>query len=301
MPSSQPQTFARGCALQAILSIVAIFVAVPVVLVLAFLANTVPYDSVWAYVLMFGAPLVLGGGLLSLGLGFGLWNRRRIARWLDEAMAPLGLDGAAYMMLGRQYHGEVDGRPVHATFNRGPVFQLTVECNARTRFVVARGNMLNRRVSGVMDYEPVTHPLLASHDIICNAKDPGWTGRLLDQPGVAEVVERLVRKEGYAWIRNLVVTPHAIKLHLHRVGMGAVTAEHVEGWHADLRTLAEAIDGMEDPLEILEPSALELTVLHDPGKIARLGYLIGLGIVAALLLMSVCMGAVGFLLATASH
>ncbi|NOY24488.1 MAG: hypothetical protein GXP62_01310 [Oligoflexia bacterium] len=294
-PSAQPQTHARGCLIQAVISFVVACVMIPTVLGLAFLANNVRYDSPWTTALMIGAPLVLVGGVLLLGLGFGVWNRRRIARWLDAAMLSLGLNGRPYTLIGRQYHGEVQGRAVHARFRKGPAFELAVECDARTRMTASAGNALNRRADTA-----ISHPALDAGDIVFRAGDPAHARALLERPGVVDALVRLSGRQGIAWARNVIVLPHAIKLNLHRVGMGAITAESVQSWHHDLLLIARALDAMADPGDVLTPTAHEVDVLRHPDRILRMGYRIVAVIMVLLLGLALCGGLLGVWLSSAS-
>lgn len=290
-PSARAQTPARGCLQQSIISAGAGCVMIPIVLGLIMVANSIPVGSPWEVVMIVGAPLALMGGLLSLGVGFWLWNRRRIARWLDAAMAPLGLDGQPYMRVGRQYHGVVQGRPVHARFQRGPSFSLAVECQARTRMSAAHGNALNRTVAGS---STVSHPTLEEHDVLFQARDEDHAQRLLSIEGVDQALVRLTDRQGHAWVRNLVVSPEAVALDLHRVGMGAITAESVQEWHRDLELLAQALDGLDDPSTVLSSSKLELELLRNPDAMRWMSRMIFAIIAVGLVATLLCSGLVGW-------
>ncbi len=223
------------------------------------------------------APFILGGGgfcmLGTVAMGallFGLWNRARYRWHLDAAMAPLNLEASGYGFLGRQYHGQVDGRRVDALFQKGPLFHLWVEAPVGIRAGVAPRNVLRTAVAGWSGYEMVaTDHVSDLADLEVRSKNVDWMAQLIAVPGVPEALGRLGGSEEIAYIRNVIVGPNAIKLTLHRLGVGGLTPERVNQWSEDLSVVAAACETLAPPADAVEESALEAMVRTNPNQIQR--------------------------------
>jgi hypothetical protein len=122
--------------------------------------------------------LVIGG---SLGLAAFILLRR--ARHLDEAFAPLGLQGKMYLTNGRQYHGAMGGRPVDAYFYRGPTLDLYLGASLKTRMSVGVKDRVGQAIAGMFNRQtmPATDPDLDRLSVY--TLDETWARELLNDPG----------------------------------------------------------------------------------------------------------------------
>jgi len=297
MASPLARSYGWGCATQLIAAVVGLIVAVPLVVGTLVLAIVLPRDGPWIWVLTIALCMALLVTLSGLGLAFGLWNRRRIARIVDEALEPLGLEASAFGLVGRQYHGVVLGRRVDATLNRGPCFDMYVEAPARTRLGVAKPNVLSRTAASAYGHSEVPCEPLSALGLLVVALDPVWAKGLLGRPDVVDGLVRLARPDGLAWVRSVGIRPDAIHLLLHRIQLGDITPERVRDWHADLHLVAEAVSVQLAPENPVEVSNIELLIRTEPNRIRRWGVLIGVGIVAVITLVGLCMGVLGVALA----
>ncbi len=222
-------------------------------------------------------PVILVGGV-----AFGLWNRRRIASHTDDALGPLGLQGKALMSLGRHYHGERDGRQVHAQFNRGPRFDLYVETPTGTRAAFLESSSVQSSVARSLGgREELDVPGTAVRGY---TDDPGWVQGLLDDARTRDAIVRLASKEepALAWQRQLHITPAGLRLLLHRVGMGALTDERVTAWYQDLVVLAEAIEARGPSPAGKQEKALERRAREEPAALSRTVVLATVGCLLAM-------------------
>ncbi|CAN0460507.1 unnamed protein product, partial [Ectocarpus fasciculatus] len=100
-------------------------------------------------------------------------------------------------------------------------------------------------------------PTLEAAGLTVKADEPAWAERLLAAPGVCDALVRLGSRADISWRPKVQIRPDVVHLQLHRVGMGALTAERISSWHADLAHIASAIDAAAPPAERQVATKLE--------------------------------------------
>jgi len=206
-------------------------------------------------------PFGLLGGLLCfamaapvLGLGAGLLLRRSILAPFDRAWAALDPAPRRFLLSGRAWLGEHAGRDVQVAFMRGPVLQVTMACDARTRFAVGWKTMVSSGVAGLVGMAEV--PLPGTRDDLgAFAADPDWGRHLLAGDDVVSALRCLLEDDDLATLRTVNVEPDCVMLTLRRPRYGPGPAEATALLDA-LARLATAAESVPLPADPLTPSAL---------------------------------------------
>jgi len=209
-------------------------------------------------------PLAVGGGMMGgmmlamvLAIGFGLWNRRRIAGRVDAAFLPLGLSGAGLLTIGRQYHGEVDGRRVDAYFNKGPTLEVYVAAATGADLRVGQDRQIARSAANLMGTEahPVDDPRFEG--LVVFAKDGEWADKVLVHAAVRDGLVGVMETDGRAQIRNFAVTPEALYLQVRSIGLNDITEDRVGAVVRGMVGLASALELAPPPAVPLVASAMQ--------------------------------------------
>ena len=257
---AQSKDYVRGL----IVSLFAPVIAVPLACLLIFVPlwyYTNHNSSIW--VLIIPAVLFL---LIMFGGGFGAlaWTFYRRKRWLDSLFTPWGLTGSAYMLSGRQYQGDVQGREVTARFYRGPTLELYVGTPLQTRLGIAEKSGTSLTVAGMLGREPLSldDPDLAELRIF--ALDEEWARALLADPEAKALLLRLMRAgEGWVLMPQLFLQPGAFYLRLYRnknLFRYGVEPEEAQAWLDDLLALARRAEALPAPQVTAEESGAERLV-----------------------------------------
>lgn len=230
--------------------------------VCAVAAAAVPLPRGWQQYREFLFPLGLAALMLTLVAGTALWGGVTLyqrARRLDAAFQPLGLAGRAYLLNGRQYHGELAGRPVHVYFYRGPTLELYLDTRLRTRLGAAPRSGLGQAVSQIAGRPlfEIADPALAG--LSFTAAEPDWARRALAEPAAAASLGRLLAPATAVELRTCALEPGAAHFSLRFVRVDALTPEAVRGWLNDLLIMTQTWESAPPPAQTLEPSRLELT------------------------------------------
>jgi hypothetical protein len=173
------------------------------------------------------AGLAGAGYLLGLAV-YLLLSLRRSARALDPRLEALGLTGHAHGGFGRQYVGELAGRPVEVRFlpaqaMRPARLDLFFTAQGQTRMAVGwQRPLLDCRDCKQVDLGPEV-----GYSVF--AEDPETTRELLAGPNLRPVLDRLMEVEGEP---VLYVQPDRL---WYRVRPWSLEGAEVEGW---LRALA---------------------------------------------------------------
>lgn len=245
-----------------ILSAVSVIVVIPifcvfVVVPLWYVSNN-PNASMWALIVPLALFLLVMLGLPALGGGVVLYRRKR---WLDDLLAPLGLQGKLYALSGREYRGMVEGREVIARFMRGPTFELYVQVPARTRATFSWATAVIGPLARMVKYQPLLfdEPELAGLSI--TGLDEGWLRALLAAPDVRAAAARLMQAaNSWALLQQIIISPAAVQLRLYRnknLWRYEISPEEARQWLADLLLLAGVIERLPEPQSPIAESSLE--------------------------------------------
>ncbi len=226
--------------------------------------------------------IIIVGGLLAFG--YRIISRR--THWLDEAMAPLGLEGSSYGISGRQYHGIFQGRQVDILFYRGPTFSMFVGTSLKTKISIAERNRLGLALAKAFKREPLTTTNSDLEDMVVYANEEAWGQALVAQSEATAVLRRLVFAESNFLLHQVHLYPESFLFKMYR-SKGLfnlkISPEQIQTWFNDMVKLAEIAEALPAPQEVLEASRLERS--SRTGGAAKWGLWIGVGIVAALCLL----------------
>ncbi len=204
--------------------------------------------------------------LILFGGGFGAlaWTFHRRKRWLDTLFTPWGLAGSAYMLSGRQYQGNLQGREVTARFYRGPTLDLYVSTPLQTRLGIAEKSRMSLALAGMFRREPLAldDPDLVGWSIF--ALDEKWARSLLADPETKSLLQRLMQA-GESWVlmQQVYLQPGAFHLRLYRnknLFKYGIEPEEAQAWLDDLLALARIAEGLPAPQVTAEESGAERLV-----------------------------------------
>ncbi|MCB1022019.1 MAG: hypothetical protein KDC27_18955 [Acidobacteria bacterium] len=205
-----------------------------------------------------------------------------------------GVEGTALGLTSRRFEGERAGRrfvtllsprrrtryagDIRTTHYQGHTVDIAVSVSPRTRFVAALAENANRfsrylnRRSGV---HPVPLPAGLEHLEIW-AAEPDWAARWLAVEGVGERIARLLAPDARSRMRNVALSPlDGLSYKVSRIHLRTLTGDDLHGWLADLYALAAAVDSVEPPRAMLEPTWMEKKAKESP-------WLLAVGVLAAL-------------------
>jgi hypothetical protein len=192
-----------------------------------------------------GGMLCFGLSAPVVGLTAGLLLRRAITKPLDRAFADLDPSPRRFMLSGRAWLGERGGRAVQAVLLKGPVVQLTVACDARTRLGVGWKNALSTGVSSAVGMTML--PLPGDRDdVAAFASEAEWARGLLTDERVVAALHRLIADDGLASVRAVNLEPDCVMLTLRRPVAAPGPAEAM-GFVDDLVAIAAAVEARELP------------------------------------------------------
>ena len=147
------KAYGAGCARSLVVQIVVGVVALcilPAIILVSMLMPLPPELEEYRPILWaFGFVAFLGLFTVA-AVAWMLWSKRQRAGQFDEAFATLGLSGSNYMLVGRQYHGQVDGRQVDIYFYRGPILDIYLASPLRTRMGVGLSSALSSAASNLL-------------------------------------------------------------------------------------------------------------------------------------------------------
>jgi hypothetical protein len=189
------------------------------------------------------------------------------AAQFDAAFGPLGLTGSNYMLHGRQYHGQVNGRQVDIYFYRGPILDIYVAAPLHTRMGIGMTSRLGRAAAGMLNRQPfqASYPELAQLSIY--PADERWGGELLDDPQARAAILRLMEAPGSYEIRNLLFQPEAIQLQANHLHPNRITPQAASQWLQDLLFLARLAESLPAPTVTAQASGAERTLRSDRNRL----------------------------------
>jgi hypothetical protein len=181
-------------------------------------------------------------GLLGFGyvVGVGVYGAARFlaaGRVLDPVLAQAGLSTESYMLFGRRYHGELEGRAVAVTFMPAQVIRpaqlnVTVRADLGTRIALGR----ERPLLDCRDCARVDVVGTAWEGLHVYARDAPRAQRLLDDATACDLVSRILADRDGRGLREIYVQPDRVWLHARPY---ALTAAQFESWFRDMLVLAE--------------------------------------------------------------
>ncbi len=231
-------------------------------------------------------------GLIGTMLIVAIAVIKRRARSLDAIFKPLGLTGSTYLIYGRHYQGQLDGREVDVYISRGPTVELRLRTTVQTRLQVVPKGSLPATVAGIFDKEPLRtiEPVLNAFSIY--PIDPAWTLSLLSDPRAVDSIQALMTT-GASWavFRRVEVQPGEVLLYLYRsrkVFVTSIELDAVQTWLNALQTLAQAAERQLEPGITAQPfNATSRTSRQKTNKILNYAMVFIVGI------MPLCFIAVG--------
>lgn len=280
----------RGCLVKVavtvyVLGVFAIFFLIP----LAWMSRTPGADGTEIFL-----PFGVGGFFLLVLPALVAWLavRLRNARF-DAVFGGLGLTGFPYALQYRRYDGAWRGRRLQVFVSRGPCLVLEVETPVATRLGITAGSGDTRFLAELSGQGPLRleSPGLVGLDVF--APEEAWAKRLLAEPAVPALLDRLLRFEGPLARRQLVLRPGALALTFHLTtalaGWLPSTAQARE-WAEALVSLAAIAERMPPPDVPLAPSRLEqhvgsvrgLRPALNPGAVALVTMLVTALVIAAM-------------------
>lgn len=252
--------YARGCGRSLVIRLVAILIVVPLACVFIFVPLWLVTSlemPIWILVIssfLFLAILFGGGGI------YVWWTVSQRAHKLDAAFVPLGLEGSAYQMWFRQYHGTAQGRQVDLYFRRGPVLTLEIDTPLQTRMGVTGRQRDTQVLAGMFGQQALAFDDPALGDLTVFGLDEAWVRSFLAQPDAADILQRLTAIEDFFTRQQVILRPGHFQLlftgnrNMFRFDL---PPERTQGWLDDILRLAEIAESLPAPQVTAEESAAE--------------------------------------------
>lgn len=180
---------------------------------------------------------ILGFGYLAgLAVYLVVWLSR-VTRALDPLLTSRGLEAGGSAILGREYHGQIEGCQVDVHFTPPAGTQrglLQVYFAAQVDTCAAFG--VEKPLLDCGDCELIElHPLELRHLQVL-AQDPAWVHSWVADPTVCEALARLMGDHQALGLRELYLQPGKVWLRARPTAQ--VGAAHVGQWLDALLTLA---------------------------------------------------------------
>jgi hypothetical protein len=181
-------------------------------------------------------------GLLGFGyvVGVGVYGVARFlaaGRVLDPILTQTGLSAQSYMLFGRRYRGEIEGRAVAVTFMPAQVIRpaqlnVTISGDLGTRIALGQARpLLDCRDCARLDVAGT-----AWEGLHVTARDEARARRLLDDAIAREIASRTLEGRDGRGLREIYLQPDQVWLHARPYAM---TAAQFESWLRDMLVLAE--------------------------------------------------------------
>jgi hypothetical protein len=241
---------------------------------------------------MLGIGLVIMVGLIAIPLVALFFITRRRARALDAIFTPLGLTGGPFMINGRHYQGQINGREVDVYIYRGPTVEIRVQAAVQTNLLVVRKGSLPTSVAWIFDKQP-----LATNDPALNAfsifpLDKAWTSTLLAEASIGNTIQTLMTL-GAAWaiFRRVEIQPGSVTLYLyrsHNLFGNSMDLDAAQAWLKALGSLAQVAESQPAP----EVTAQPVNAASRQARQKKSSFLV-YAVLALVFIMPVCFIAIG--------
>ena len=182
---------------------------------------------------------------------------RSRAKYLDAIFKPLGLNGELYLIVGRHYWGEINGREVDVYIYRGPSMEIHISSQTNTRVLVMPNKTIPVKVSGIFNKQPmqIENPGYTKYSLYPD--DENWAKYLVQQSDTLSIFQSLIY--GHAdWeiFRHLEIQADRIMLYLHRskklfTNLNDFSA--AAAWLESLQTLAALVEKLPAPAHTNQP------------------------------------------------
>lgn len=230
--------------------------------------------------------ILLGGGLVTA-----LFVIARRTRTLDAIFKPLDLTGSTYMLYGRQYHGQMNGRTLDIYIFRGPTVEFHLSTPVQTRFQVFPSASVPASVGQAFGKQPVQIRDPQYGDYALFPLDYAWVQSLLGLPAVLPAIQTLMtRGADWAVFRRTELQPGEVVLNLYRSRSwfsDSLAELDVRAWLGCLQVLAESAESL--PLPVVSASA-QPAEYQTRQKMSKL---LTISIVLIVFIMPLCMIAIG--------
>lgn len=265
----------------AVIGLISTFVALPLICALIFVPLWIFNQSdgnIWILIVPAALFLLIlyGGAFCAI-----MWTFYRRKRWLDRVFTPLGLEGNAYMLSGRQYQGTVGEREVTARFYRGPTLDLYLSTPLQTRVGISEKSGVGIAVAGLFHHEPLSleDPDLDALSVF--ALDEDWARSLLADPKARTLIQQLMKAgDSWALMQQVHLQPGMFHLRLYRnknLFRYGIEPEEAQEWLGGLMALARIAEGLPAPQVTDEESGAERLVRS--GRIFPIALIIVLALV----------------------
>ena len=254
------KTCSTSLARQGIIAILAILVGVPLACGCLLLSTLVIAPALSQYDLQtqnwaLGGLFILAVGGLIGGVVLVWWlvNRARASR-LDAAFVPLGLHGRPYMLNGRHYYGQVQGRALEVYVYRGPTIELRLPVSVQSRFYISDKSSASPGLERVFHNPPLSLPD-SWQALTVYALDPAWMNQLLANP-LAEAALCTLLQQGARWalVRQVELLPGELVLVLSQLSANSLELQEPRAWLEALLSLAQIAEGLPAPLVTAQSS-----------------------------------------------
>jgi hypothetical protein len=200
-----------------------------------------------------------------------VWRARRSRRF-DDAFAPHGLNGRAYLLLSaRQYHGTLNHRRVDAyltPLGLNLEAELYLAAGVKTRVMMqpksAVGRAIQKRFSP--DAAALGDAVPGLDHMLVTASDLGWTRALLSDERARAALVRLCEAPGLTEVRSFSLLPDAVHLRVERASEAALTPDGIGRWLSDMAVVAETAERLPAPQRTEAPLPLESRVRTSRGE-----------------------------------
>jgi hypothetical protein len=236
-----------------IITVISAAIVIPLVCVMIFVPLAIANqtnDTTTALLIMIVPAtcflLIMFGG--AIGTLFFVFRRR--ANQYDALFNPLGLEGKAYMLSGRQYQGIAQGRQVHVRLYRGPALDMRIDTTAQARFSVANSDAVSLTLARTFGREPLPLNDPGLDGLTVFTHNETWAYSLLAHPEVPALLRQLILSESSFLIRQVHLEPGKLRLFLYRnkgLFKFTITPEQASQWLNHLVSLAHVVETLPSP------------------------------------------------------
>ena len=162
-------------------------------------------------------------------------------RALDGIFTSRGLAASSYLLTGRQYNGQLNGRRVEIQYSPARTLQnslLNMRINLDNDQRAAFGR--SRPLLDCSDCPAVEHAFPGGSDLQVFCKDETWARQFLSSMGTADLINNLMDDSNGLGLREIYLQPGTIWLRARPTGR--VTTTDIEGWLDDLLNLTGVVE-----------------------------------------------------------
>lgn len=231
---------------------------------------------------LFGGVILAVMGAIA---GIFVYRLRRDSD-LDEAFTAVGLEGRAYQVGGRQFHGTIQGRTVEVYLARGPMLDIYVHAPLNTDVAIGTRSSLGATLNKLINREPMQLHGPTYKDMLVFGIDENWTRGLLDTPAGQKTISHLMHSHTTE-LRQIQITAHTTLFRIHRINPTNITTPAVQTWLAALFHLVNTAQQLPQPTITAQPSQLAKKVRQSPLNSPAVLIGISVAIVAIVLISTI--------------